>query len=101
MVGVLLLLVVFEELVKSGRIEAPLGVEPAEQPLVVVSGAVLVEDLDLFDEPVETQTDSRVGDVVGSSEFLERTRREDESLHEDAIFIAEKFNPPLGFGLRH
>src|SRR5438034_11433322 len=73
MVGVLFLLVVFEELVKSGRIEAALGVEPADQPLVVVSGVVLVEDLDLLDEPVETQTNSRVGDSVGSSEFLERT----------------------------
>src|SRR6266487_7204279 len=73
MVGVLFLLVVFEELVKSGRIEAALGVEPADQPLVVVGGVVLVEDLDLLDEPVETQTDGRVGDAVGSSEFLERT----------------------------
>ena len=73
MVGVLFLLVVFEELVKSGGIETALGVEPAEQPLVVVSGVVLVEDLDLLDEPVEAQTDSWVGDAVGSSEFLERT----------------------------
>ena len=73
MVGVLFLLVAFEELVKSGRIEAALGVEPAEQPLVVVGRVVLVEDLDLLDEPVETQTDSWVGDAVGSSEFLERT----------------------------
>src|SRR4029453_18371117 len=32
MVGVLFLLVVFEELVKGGRIETALGVEPAEQP---------------------------------------------------------------------
>jgi hypothetical protein len=73
MVGVLFLLVVFEELVKSGRIETALGVEPAEQTLVFVGGVVLVEDLYLRDEPVETQTDSRVGDAVGSSEFLERT----------------------------
>jgi hypothetical protein len=73
MVGVLFLLVVFEELVKGGRIETALGVEPAEQPLVVVGGVVLVEDLDLLDEPVEAQTDGRVGDAVGISEFLERT----------------------------
>src|SRR5882724_2589943 len=73
MVGALFLLVVFEELVKSGRIETALGVQPAEQPLVVVGGVVLVQDLDLLDEPVETQTDGRVGDAVGSSEFLERT----------------------------
>src|SRR6266480_1532311 len=73
MVGVLFLLVVFEELVKGGRIETALGVEPAEQPLVVVGGVVLVEDFDFLDEPVETQTDGRVGDAVGSSEFLERT----------------------------
>src|SRR4030095_13927333 len=73
MVGVLFLLVVFEELAKGGRVETALGVEPAEQPLVVVGRVVLVEDLDLLDEPVETQTDGRVGDAVGSSEFFERT----------------------------
>ena len=73
MVGVLFLSVVFEELVKGGRLETALGVEPAQQPLVVVGGVLLVENLDLLDEPVETQTDGRVGDAVGSSEFLKRT----------------------------
>src|SRR6266478_7834386 len=101
MVGVLFLLVVFEELVKGGRIETALGVEPAEQPLVVVGRVVLVEDLDFLDEPVEAQTDGRIRDAVGSSEFLERTRREDESLHEDAVFIAQEFDPTLGRRLGH
>src|SRR4029453_8284510 len=73
MIGVLFLLVVFEELAKGGRIETALGVEPAEQPLVVVGGVVLVEDFDFLNEPVETQTDGGVGDAVGGSEFLERT----------------------------
>src|SRR5262249_14024464 len=101
LVGVLFLLVVFEELAKSGRIETALGVEAAEQPLVFVGGVVLFEDLYLRDEPIETQTDSWIGDAVGSGKFLERTRREDESLHEGAIFIAEEFDPTLGFRLRH
>jgi hypothetical protein len=48
MVGVLFLLVVFEELVKGGRIETALGVEPAEQPLVVVGGVVLDRSCDLL-----------------------------------------------------
>src|SRR5262249_8996773 len=73
MIGVLFLLVLFQKLAKCGGIEAPLGVEPAEQSLVVIGGVVPVEDLDFLDEPVETQTDSRVGDAVGRSEFLERT----------------------------
>src|SRR4029453_634045 len=47
---VVFLLVVFEELWKRGRIETALGVEATEQPLVVVGGVVLVEDLDLLDE---------------------------------------------------
>jgi hypothetical protein len=42
----------FEELAKSGGIETALGVKPAEQPLVVVGTVVLVENLDLLDEPV-------------------------------------------------
>jgi hypothetical protein len=95
MIGVLFLLVMFEELAKSGRVETALGVEPAEQPLVVVGGIFFVEDFDLFDEPVETQTDGRVSNAVGSSEFLKRTGREDESLHECAVFIAEEFYPTL------
>src|SRR5262245_38257006 len=73
MIGVLFLLVLFQKLAKGGGIEAALGVEAAEQSLVVVSGILLVEDLDFLDEPVETQTDSRIGDVVGRSEFFERT----------------------------
>ena len=73
MIGVLFLLVLFQKLAKGGGIEAALGVEPAEQSLVVIGGVLLVEDLDLLDEPIETQTDSRIGDVVGRSEFLERT----------------------------
>src|SRR6266446_2467487 len=96
MVGVLFLLVVFEELPKSGRIETALGVEPAEQPLIAVGGVALVEDLDLLDEPVETQTDGRVGNAVGSSQFLKRTRRENESLHEGTVFIAQEFDPTFG-----
>ena len=96
MIGVLFLLVLFQKLAKGGGIEAALGVEPAEQSLVVIGGVVPVEDLDFLDEPVETQTDSRVGDTVCCSEFLQRTRRENESLNEGAVFIAEEFGPMLG-----
>src|SRR5262245_8138829 len=73
MIGVLFLLVVFEKLAKGGRIETALGVEAAEQPLVIVGGGLLVKDLDFLNEPVETKTDGRIGDTVGCSEFLERT----------------------------
>src|SRR5215472_8069469 len=45
MIGVLFLLIVFEELAKGGRIETALGVEPPEQPLVVVGIIILVENL--------------------------------------------------------
>ena len=94
-------LVLFQKLAKGRGIEAALGVEPAEQSLVVIGGVLLVEDLDFLDEPVETKADSWVGDAVGRSEFLKRPGRENESLHEGAVFIAKEFGPTLGCGLWH
>jgi hypothetical protein len=68
-------------------------------PLKFILDFVVIVDFDLGDEPIQSQADSGVGDVVGGGQVLERSRKKDEPLDESEVFVLEEIDPALGVGL--
>src|SRR5437870_4846942 len=76
-------------------IQPPLGVEGPELGFRRARVTVLVEQLHLLDEPIETKADGRVRDAVSPRQILECPRGEQESLQEREILVRELVEPPM------
>ena len=60
-----------EKRFEGGQIDFAVGMQAAQGPLELGHGSVAVENLDLGDEPIESKTNGRIGNVVGLGQFLE------------------------------
>src|SRR2546422_3125444 len=92
----LLLSMSFQERVECLGVEQAVrvrGTEPQLERTRVWRG---VDQLDLLDQPVQPQANRGVGDPVLGCEVLQRSARQQESLQEAKILVAQVLNPPFG-----
>ena len=75
-----------------------LGELGPQRPLERARNLLVIEHLDLLDEPVYAEPDRRVADPVGQRQLLEGARGHDEPLQEGEILLAEHLDPALRRG---
>jgi hypothetical protein len=93
MVTLHLFLMGSEQKFESLNVDLAFCILRAGDAFEVGHGAIFVNDLDFRDKSIEAEADGRIGDTVGSSELLERSAGQDESLDEGSIFIADEVEP--------
>ncbi len=76
-------------------IQLSVGEHGGEHDLEIVPLGLLVDDLDLLDQPIEAQPHRGIGNPVIGGHLLQRTGVQQESLYEGQILVGEMFQPCL------
>ena len=82
-----------EQSLESSRVDLAVDEQTAGGPFEIVHGLLAVEDLDLGDEPIESQPHRGIRDPVSARDFLQRTGREDKAFEKRDVFVVQQIDP--------
>jgi len=82
-----------EQVLERLVVDPPVRVERPEQELEGSRRRVLVDQADLVDEPIQSESDRRIGDPVLRGELLEGPRAEQETLEEREVLGRQVVDP--------